>query len=400
MIRSSPKKRDRRFRLAIVSPHAHFALRLNRVQTLMANDVEVCAIAPSGSHAARLEQVGARFFPWNLKRRTLNPIREIMAIWHLIRIYKHISPTIAHCFTIKPNIYGTIAARLSGVPIVIATVTGLGYIFSEKTWRSSVLRFFVLPLYKFAFSLCNSVLFSNRDDLEFFVSTKVVSRGKACVLPGCESVDTSFFDPDGLNPEDILRLRRSLNISEEGLVVTMIARMLWHKGIAEYAECARIIKKRFPGVQFLLVGPTDEGNPASVPLGQLDVWHNAGWVHYIGKRRDIRELLALTDIFVLPSYYREGLPNVLLEAAAMEKPIVTTNAPGCRDVVKQGVNGLLVPPRNTHALIQALETLLVNEDLRKQFGRASRERAVQEFDERIMVARILSLYKQLQLLTL
>ena len=388
-------EQDTSFKLAIVSPHAHFALRLNRVQGLMANGVEVYAIAPPGSNSLSLQQAGARFFPWNLKRRSRNPIREMISIWYLMRIYKCIVPAIAHCFTIKPNIYGAIAARLAGVPIVITTVTGLGYIFSENTWRGQMLRFFVSPFYKIAFSLSNRILFSNRDDLELFVGMKMVSRDKTCVLPGSESVDTDFFNPDKVNHEDILRLKKSLNLPDEGLVVTMIARMLWHKGVAEYVQCARIIKDYLPSVQFLLVGPIDQGNPASIPREQLNTWSNAGMVHYTGKRNDVRELLALTDIFVLPSYYPEGLPTVLLEASAMGKPIVSTDTPGCRDVVKHNVNGFLVPPRNIHALTQALVTLLTNDKLRKQFGQVSRKRAMQEFDERKMLMRLLHLYKQL-----
>ena len=209
-------------------------------------------------------------------------------------------------------------------------------------------------------------------------------------IPGGSGVDLSFFNPKAINGIGLHKLKKSLGINPNSAVVILIARMLWHKGIKEFVESAHLLKSRHE-VIFLLVGPVDEGNLASIPLPRIREWEEEGGIQYLNKRKDIRELLALSDVVVLPSY-REGAPRVLMEAAAMGKAIVATDVPGCRDVVEHGENGLLVRSKDSNALAGGIEELLLSEELRHRFGDAARQKAEREYDEGKIASRIIGLY--------
>ncbi len=221
----------------------------------------------------------------------------------------------------------------------------------------------------------------------------MVSSRKIRHIPGGSGIDTGLYSPESVDPAEISRLRSSLDIPADAPIVVMVGRMLTHKGVHEYVESARklAVDQR---ARFLLVGPTDPGNPASIPQETLRDWRRSGAVRYLGERSDVRELMAMSDIVVLPSY-REGFPRVLIEGAAMGKPIVTTDTPGCREVVVDGENGLLVPVRDAEALGLAVRKLLVSPVLRKRMGEAAREKALREFDERNVTRNIMAIYDEL-----
>ena len=373
-----------------------YRFRTPLIRALVERGAVVYLIAPPGPYVAELESTGATFVPWQLSRSSLDPRRELRALIGLWRIYRRLSPTVVQHFTTKPNIYGAIAGWLARVPVVVAGVTGLGYVFTSREASRRLMRAMIAPLYRLMSLLSDAVTFQNPDDIELLVDIRAVSRAKSKLILGGSGVDVDFYRPGALNEEAKSSLLCSLGVPGDALIVTLVARMLWDKGIGEYVDCARVIKLRNRYVEFLLVGPTDQGNRSAIPLRTLTDWDRAGVVRYLGHRQDVRDLLAISDIVALPSY-REGLPRVLLEAAAMGNAIVTADTPGCRDVVEHEATGLLVPARDSAALVEAVERLLLSPSLRRRIGLAARELATERFDQRRVVSRILELYEALML---
>ena len=362
--------------------------RRTLVRTLLAAGFEIAVVAPPGPAIPAVAGLGCRILTYPLHRRSLNPLEEARSLAGLYAVYRRWRPTIAHHFTIKPNLYGALAARLAGVPVVIATVTGLGYIWTDEGPRTRVLRAILGPVYRTVLHLADAVIYLNEEDRQTLGGRRTV------VIPG-EGVDLEGFSSEAVPSERRQALRAELGLGPDARVVLMVGRMLRHKGVGEFVEAARRIREACPEVAFLLVGPSDAGNPARILPEEIRAWEAAGLVRYLGAREDVRELMAVADVVVLPTYYREGLPRVLIEAAAMGRPLVATDIPGCREVVQDGVNGFLVPPRDGLALARAIETLLKSPDLQAEFGAASRRLAEERFSDREVVNRILDLYRAL-----
>jgi glycosyltransferase involved in cell wall biosynthesis len=358
------------------------------VRALPGAGFEAAVVAPPGPAVGAVAELGCPVLTYPLDRRGLNPVGELRSLTGLYAIYRRWRPVIAHHFTIKPNLYGTLAARLAGVPVVVGTVTGLGYVWTDEGPTARVLRAVLGPAYRRVLRLADAVIYLNEDD------RRTLGGRRTVLIPG-EGIDLEEFSPGAVPPERRAALRAELGLGPEDQVVLMVGRMLRHKGVAEFVEAARRVRQVFPGAAFVLVGPSDPGNPARVPPEELRAWEAAGLVRYLGVRDDVRDLLALADVTVLPSYYREGIPRVLIEAAAMGRPLVATDVPGCREVVEHGVNGFLVPPRDPAALAGAIEALLKDPGLRAEFGAASRRLAEERFSDRQVVGRILGLYAEL-----
>lgn len=327
----------------------------------------------------RIEALGVPFVPLPVDKKGINLRADIELLWTLYRWYRRERPDVIHHFTIKPVIYGSLAARLAGVPRIVNTVTGLGFVFIEE--EMEWLRRLVERLYRLALACAHFTFFQNQDDLEAFASRRLVKRSKAGLLPG-SGVDTEFFVPcSNTTPE-----------ADRPLTFIMVARLLRHKGVCEYVEAARRVKLEFPDVQFQLLGRRDERNPSVVLQEDLDRWQADDVITWLGEVPDVRPIVAKADVVVLPSY-REGIPRSLLEAAAMGKPIITTDAVGCREVVEDEVNGLLVPVKDAKALAQAMIRMIRNRGMRALMGKASREKAAREFDERVVIEKILKSYE-------
>ncbi|MBW1697318.1 MAG: glycosyltransferase family 4 protein [Deltaproteobacteria bacterium] len=335
----------------------------------------------------------ARVMPLKQYTKSVAPLSDVRLIVELFRRFVCLKPTISHNFTIKPVIYGTIAARLAGIPIVVNTITGLGYVFTEREESHRLLQRIVIWLYRLMGSLSDAVIVQNSDDKAFFLRNRLVSAKKAVLIPG-SGVDTDYFSKDTVNPDIIRALRNSLQLKSDEKVVLCISRMLYDKGVGELVECARQLAFSDTAVRFLLVGPLAPGHPAMIPQSRLQQWEECGLVNYLGQRSDIRELLQLADLVVLPSY-REGTSRVLLEAASMQKPIVATNVPGCRDLVIHRETGLQVPARNNEALKRAIMELLSDPLLAERLGRNARALVIQKFDDRIIARQTLELYAKL-----
>lgn len=360
---------------------AHYNLPLAR--RLRDLGLEVTFVSPPGSYVEHLKTAGFRWLPWHVHRRSLNPVGEVVAVGRLAKLYRHERFRAVHHFTIKPILYGSVAARLAGVPCVINTFTGLGFLFSEGV-EPRMLRVAILPALRRALSRAGTVtVFLNPADRERFLNARLSPPDRSLVIGGF-GVDVDRFAPGSA-------------AGDGNPVALMAARLLWDKGVAEFVTAARALRAAGVAARFVVAGAPDPGNPRSIPAEQLARWEREGPVEFLGVREDMPVLLNQAHVAVLPSYH-EGLPLFLLEAAASGLPLVGTDIPGCRMVIEPGVNGVLVPPRDVAALTEALGQLLRDDELRRTMGRASRGVAVERFDERLILAQYETLYREMGLL--
>lgn len=341
---------------------------------------EVIVAAREQSHGDRIREAGLHFTPIPFARRSLNPLRELRLLVSLVKLYRQIRPDIAHHIAAKPILYGTSAAKLAGVPAIVNAPVGMGYAFSSQDRTARLLRPILQLGYRWLLNPRGSrVIFENQDDLETFVNTGSVRHAEAVLIRGA-GIDLVHFCPKS-EPTGVP-------------VVVLIARMLRDKGVAEFVAAAKLLHDQGIAGRFALVGDPDPGNPASIPLQKLQAWHGQDGVEWWGWRDDVASVLSEASIACLPSY-REGLPKSLLEAAACGLPIVTTDAPGCREVVVDGENGFLVPVREIEALAVALKSLLLDPALRQRMGQKGRARAEACFSSKQVISETLAVYSKL-----
>jgi glycosyltransferase involved in cell wall biosynthesis len=339
-----------------------YNFRLSLAKNLRDQGHEVILVSPPGDFQELLQGDGFPWIPFELSRQSINPFGELVAIWRLILLYHRIRPDIVHHFTIKPVIYGSIAAHLTGITGIINSITGLGHLFINTDRATRLLRAIASRLYRMNL-YDTQVIFENPEDRDIFIQKHLIQAEQSHLILGT-GVDVEKYRPT--------------DKSNDIPVVLFSSRMLVTKGLLEYIEAARTLRQKGLNARFALAGRTDPGNPASIPDGQIEMWKQSESLEWWGWQEDMPAALARADIFCLPSY-REGVPNALLEAAACGLSIVTTDVPGCRDVVTNGVNGWLVPVRNVEALANALETLITNPELRRRMGNAGREVALNQF---------------------
>jgi len=360
---------------------------------LVKRKCEVFAITPEGKYSSKFLENGIKHISYDIRRGSLNPFLELKTILEIFKILKISKPSILHTFMIKPNIYGTITGKLAKVPVIINTITGLGSFYVENNLKSKFVRGLINLFYGLAFLFSDRVIFQNFDDLKYFYKIGLVRKAKATVIKG-SGIDTKQFSSGSIQPETVKQLRNELNLGKK-IIVLMIARLLKHKGVLEYCRAAQIIKSYYEDtVEFLIIGDFDTGNPFCVDKDKFYYFIQNNIIKFLGWKDNIKDLIALCDIFVLPSY-REGIPRTLIEAISMGKPIVTTNAIGCKEVVEHGRNGFLVPKKDSDALSEAIEILVKNKKLREKFGKLSRQKAIKEFDKNIVVEKTINLYKKL-----
>jgi len=364
-----------------------YRFRLPVMQALLDNGHRVYAIVPRGEYTEELSREGIITITYEIERSSLNPLKELVAINMIYRAIKDLNLDILHTFMAKPNIYGTFAARKAKIPVVVNTVTGLGSFFIDDSIKSKVIKKVIETLYKRVFNLSTGVIFQNRDDKELFERSGIIKKSKSYLVRS-SGVDTTYFYSSTVNIEDVKKLEDEFKVKEKK-VVLMIARAIWHKGIAEYSKAADILNR--DDVEFLLVGGVDDGNPSNASVSWLNEQKSINW---LGERNDIKELIALSDIVVLPSY-REGVPRTLLEAASMSKALVATDVPGCREVVEHEKNGLLVELKSSKSLSDAIGKLLNDEKLQDEYATASRKKAIEEFDVKKVVSSYSEIYSKL-----
>jgi len=324
--------------------------------------------------------------------RRVNPVLDLISLGQLMLIFRRSRPDIVHAFDTKPGIWACLAARWAGVPVVIGTVTGLGALYAGGGAGLGATRRIFEILQRWTSHVADLTVFQNPDDARRFIAAGIAPAEKTRVLPG-SGVDTARFDRTRISAAEQARIRADLGLRPGELVVTMISRVIRSKGVLEFGEAARQVRSVRPDVRFILAGPAD--GSAHDRLGEPDLAalrHSGIW---IGPRSDVPSILAVSDVFVLPSAYPEGIPRVLLEAASMGLAIVTVDAPGCREVIEQNVTGLLVPARDGEALREAIQRLLDAPALRARFGQTARRRAVWRFALSVVAAQTGAVYRQL-----
>ena len=345
---------------------------------------DVLLISPPGPYGNRLRGLGLRWEPLPMQRRSLNPLRELALLWHLTRLLRRERPALVHGFTIKCAVYGSLAARLAGISARVNAVAGMGYVFTSSHVKARLLRPVVRGLLRLALGGRDArLILQNADDVELFRRAGLVDPAHIRLIRG-SGVDCAQFA--GI----------SRQAPDDGCPRILLAsRLLWDKGVGEYVAAIRQLRSQGRMLQALLAGTPDPGNPAAVPEPTIREWVDEGLLTWLGHVDDMAGLLGSVDIVVLPSY-REGLPRTLVEAAACGLPLITTDVPGCREVVSDGVDGLLVPMGNSEALAQAIARLQDHPAFARQLGEAARRKARTQFDERIVIQRTMAVYAELR----
>lgn len=340
-----------------------FNFRFELVSSLISNGCDVSVIAPNDPSVDKLIEMGCDFIPISMSARGVNPITDLLLFFRLYFEYKKRSPDVIIHYTIKPNIYGSLAAALASIPS-LAITTGLGYVFVKDNFISKIARF----LYLVAFKFPRQVWFLNEEDRREFLSCKLVADENAFLLHS-EGVNLTRFSP------------QPVSASHDCFRFLLISRMLWDKGVDDFITAARKVKRSHPDVIFQLLGPCDVANPSAISRLQINEWVAEGVVEYLGVTDDVREYIANADCVVLPSFYREGVPRTLLEAAAMAKPVITTDNVGCRDVVLDGITGFLCAPHDANQLAECCQRIIAMPPINRELmGEAGRKFMQRKFD--------------------
>ena len=343
-----------------------YNFRLGLIKALIEDGHEVVAVAPEDGYSKLLIENGCEFFHVFIDNQGVNPIKDLKLIYGLWKLYRNIKPDVVLQYTIKPNIYGSLAARFLKIP-TINNVSGLGTVFLKDNLLSKISR----SLYKLAFRFPAKVFFQNKDDEKLFVDDKLVKPEKTEVIPG-----------SGIN---IGKFAKTPMQFQSGYTFLLISRIIQDKGIREFIEAIKILKSESINAHFQILGPKEPGHKRGIPLAEIDSWITDGLIEYLGTSDDVRPFISHAQCIVLPSY-REGTPRTLLEAASMGRPLIATDVPGCREVVKHGHNGLLCEVRNAQDLADKMRQMLaLDESAARVMADNSRKMAEGNFDEQIVI---------------
>ena len=349
--------------------------RSGLIAALVSRGFDVVAVAPDDEYRDRLRELGCRYVPLNMDNQGTHPVKDALLLWRYVVVLLRLRPAVVLSYTVKPNIYASLAARLVGVT-VINNVSGLGTAFLRGGWLGGV----VCSLYRVALRRSHRVFFQNDEDRQVFIEKRLVAPARTGLLPG-SGIDLVHFSPLAFDGSSLR--------NGAGLVFLMVARLLWDKGVLEFVEAARRVKALFPESRFQLLGFLDVKNQTAVGRSDVEAWVKEGVVEYLGTSDDVRPFLAAADCVVLPSY-REGTPRSLLEAAAMGRPLLATDVPGCREVVVDGVNGLLCHVRDSEDLAEKImQMIAMPMSALLQMGQESRSLAETRFDEQIVIRKYL-----------
>lgn len=330
---------------------------------------EVVAAAPGKYVNEKFASLGVRCYSIDFSRTGLNPIKDFSYFFRLIQLLKNEKPNILFLYNIKPVIYGSIAAFFYRNTAVYSMITGLGYVFGKGyTFKQRVVKSLAVLFYRLALKRNTRVFFQNPDDLQLFKSYGLIKSGKEVLING-----------SGINLE---RFKPAQPVVEP-VTFLLIARLLWDKGIGEYVDAARRIRNDNPKVRFLLVGSYYEAGSA-VSKAHVESWVSEGVIEYLGHVDDVRPVIANSSIYVLPSYYREGVPRTILEAMAMGKPVITTDSPGCKETVEDNLNGFLVPVKDSNSLVESMKYFIDNPSMIKKMGAESRKLVEKKFDVKVV----------------
>jgi len=354
--------------------------RKGLVLSLIDRGDKVVVVTPKDKYVGEVLDFGCEHFNINLDNKGVNPVNDLYLLFQYLRIFYRERPNVILAYTAKPNIYGSIAASFYSIPIV-NNISGLGTAFI----RGELLGKIVSLLYKFSLRKSECVFFQNNDDKDLFLKKNLVTKNQVDILPG-SGVNLEYYQPSNLN---------IVNRNQDEFVFLLIARLIWDKGIQEYVDAARLIKKSNLKVRFQILGFLDVDNQTAVLKSDIDIWVQEDVIEYLGSADDVRDYIHKSDCIVLPSY-REGTPRTLLEAAAMGKPIITTNVEGCREVVDDGINGYLCNVRDAHDLAKKMEIMLeMDSKTIEEMGLKGRKKMEKEFDERIVISKYVSVVNKI-----
>jgi glycosyltransferase involved in cell wall biosynthesis len=354
-----------------------YNFRSGLIARLIDHGYEVIAMAPDDGFAPRLEQMGCTFIKLSMDSNGTNPWRDLRLLVRYFVLLRSIRPSAYLGYTVKPNVYGSLAARMLGIP-TINNIAGLGATFISSSFLTSV----VMYMYKLGLRRSHRVFFQNPDDRALFIEHGLVHEEITSLVPG-SGVNVAHFRPN-MRPAGV----------KGPFCFLLVGRMLRDKGIHEYIDAARRVRKRYPDVRFQLLGSVDEGNPNAVPLAEIIAVQEEGVVEYLGRADDVRTFMSKADCIVLPSY-REGVPRSLLEAAALARPIIATDVAGCREAVDNGKNGFLCAAKSAGDLAAKMEQMLqLSVAERGAMGLAGRRKVEIQFDERIVIQKYLKVLAQ------
>ncbi|MBC7828715.1 MAG: glycosyltransferase family 4 protein [Chitinophagaceae bacterium] len=340
-----------------------YNFRLDVIRALINAGHDILVIAPDDEYSPDLIETGCRFIPIAFNNKTENPIQDYLFYRRLKKIYAETKPDFIFHYVAKPNIYGSLAAAANNISSV-AVITGLGYPFAKRNWLFYVMK----SLYKFSLRKAKEVWFLNNEDAKIFLSEKIVDIGKIKVMPG-EGINTIHFSPE------------KNRVTGRRFTFIMSTRLLKSKGIMIYVDAARILRKKNYDVNFELLGFFEDHHPDSIEQSDIDRWQNEGLINYRGYARDVRPFLSDAHCFIFPSFYNEGIPRCLMEAAAMELPVITSATRGCRDVILNNQSGFLCKVKDPFDLADKMEKVInMPEADRLEMGRTGREFVVQKFD--------------------
>lgn len=359
----------------------------------LSHDFEVSVLGSSMALEETFSRAGVEYESYALSRRA-TPLLDLLSLIQLWTIFRRQRPSLVHAFDTKPTVLARIAARLAGVPVVIGTLPGLGSLYTQDNFINRILKRVYQVLQRTAAGLSDMTIFQNEDDAGQMVVERIVARHKTRVIAG-SGVSTSRFSQREISPAARSALRNELGIRKDEIVVTMVSRVIRSKGVLEFMAASRAVRERHPEVRFLLIGPEDPDSLDRLAPAEVEQLKEA--VTWPGARGDIPVVMAISDVFVLPSAYREGIPRVLLEALSMGLPVITTDSPGCREAVVAGQNGFLMAPGDADELARLTLRLVEDPALRGRFGQFSRTLAVEQFDLAVIADQTEALYRSLLL---
>lgn len=357
-----------------------FRFRLSLARTIREYGLEPIFVSPPGRYVSDIQESGFRWIKWNIDRRTYFPINEIASIYKLVQILNREEPVLIHNHTIKPVFYGSLSARLIGYKKVVNSITGRGYLFMGKSFPLKMTRKIVVPFYRKITNHSSYVtIFENQDDLEFFRSYQMFIRTLNVVIPGV-GVDPDIFSP---SPEP------------DGVpVVAYVGRLLWDKGVGTFVQASQLLKKQKAAIRMVLIGAPDPGNPTNIPEKVIHQWVQDGLVEWWGWQENMHTAYRQCNVIVIPSL-GEGLSTTLLEAMASGRAVIATDVPGCRDIIKDKGTGLLVPPKDSIALADAIQHLANSPYLRSQFAQAGRALIEKQYTTQYINQLTIQTYKEI-----
>jgi len=360
--------------------------KMDGIEPILISDV----FGEDGYYKNILKTWDVKFFPVK-GTRYVNPVVDLQYMNSIYRIIKKekVDAIINNCT--KQNIYGSIVGNFANVDKILCSVWGRGSLFSEnnKSIKEHLVKLVLIQLYKKAFHISSKVWFTNQNDLDYFITKKLVDKRKVILTKNY--VNTDDYVPCALPLEKAANLRNELHMKDGDKLVVMVGRLIWAKGVREFVEASQLLKAKMPWLKFVFVGPSENGISDAVPESYLKESEKLGNFIWTGFRKDVKDIYALADLAVLPSYYKEGgYPRALTEPMAMGKPVIAADSPDCRGPVEHGKNGYLIPIRNSHALADAITSIMSDDCKRRNFGEYSRIKAVNEFDEKVIVKQVIN----------